>query len=99
MNKTNLINEIKTKLSLKDKVELYKFLHGEVSKAGRKGDTELAHINTFESRILKMLGGSGSINPNSGLKEYFGGGVLFLSELEINQSYGVHSSMPINSMF
>ena len=74
MNKTNLINEIKTKLSLKDKVELYKFLHGEVSKAGRKGDTELAHINTFESRILKMLGGSGSINPNSGLKEYFGGG-------------------------
>jgi hypothetical protein len=63
MNKTNLINEIKTKLSLKDKVELYKFLHGEVSKAGRKGDTELAHINRFESKVLKMLGGSGSINP------------------------------------
>jgi len=74
MNKTNLINEIKTKLSLKDKVELYKFLHDEVSKAGRKGDTELAHINRFESKVLKMLGGSGSINPNSGLKEYFGGG-------------------------
>jgi len=74
MNKTNLINEIKTKLSLKDKVELYKFLHGEVSNAGRKGDTELAHINKFESRILRMLGGSGSINPDTGLKEYFGGG-------------------------
>jgi hypothetical protein len=39
-----------------------------------KGDTELAHINTFESRILRMFGGAGTINPETGLKQYFGGG-------------------------
>lgn len=74
MNRSGLINEIKTKLSLKDKVELFKFLHQEVAKAGRKGDTELAHVNKWESRLLKLFGGSGSINPDTGLKEYFGGG-------------------------
>ena len=74
MNKSSLINEIKTKLNLKDKVELFKFLYDEVAKEGRKGDTELAHINKWESRLLKLCGGAGSINPNTGLKEYLGGG-------------------------
>jgi len=33
------------------------------AKEGRKGDTELAHINKWESRLLKLCGGAGSINP------------------------------------
>jgi hypothetical protein len=49
-------------------------LYAEISSKGIKGDTELAHINTFESRILRMLGGSGTINLETGLKQYFGGG-------------------------
>jgi hypothetical protein len=38
------------------------------------GDTELAHINTFESRLLRMVGGAGTINPETGLRQYLGGG-------------------------
>ena len=37
---------------------------------GRGGDTELAHVNRWEADLLKMLGGSGTINPNTGLREY-----------------------------
>ena len=38
---------------------------------GRGGDTMLAHINPQEAGILKALGGSGTINPRTGLPEYF----------------------------
>jgi hypothetical protein len=37
---------------------------------GRNGDTILAHINPQEAGILKLLGGSGTINPYTGLPEY-----------------------------
>ena len=37
---------------------------------GRGDDTELAHITKEESNILKMLGGSGTTNPWTGLPEY-----------------------------
>jgi hypothetical protein len=39
---------------------------------GRGGDTMLAHINAEEAGILKLLGGSGTINPKTGLPEFFG---------------------------
>ena len=39
---------------------------------GRGGDTMLAHINPEEAALLKSRGGSGTINPNTGLPEYFG---------------------------
>lgn len=38
---------------------------------GRNGDTMLAHINPREAGILQALGGSGTINPHTGLPEYF----------------------------
>ena len=38
---------------------------------GRRGDDRLAHVNPQEARILKMMGGSGTINPKTGLREYF----------------------------
>ena len=62
------------KLTLKEKIELFKNLYTEISGKGIKGDTELAHINEFESRILKMYGGAGTINEETGLRQYFGGG-------------------------
>jgi hypothetical protein len=37
---------------------------------GRGGDTILAHINPQEAALLKSLGGSGTINPKTGLPEY-----------------------------
>jgi hypothetical protein len=40
-------------------------------KQGRYGDTELAHVNPREKALLKALGGAGSRNPRTGMKEYF----------------------------
>lgn len=37
---------------------------------GRYGDTILAHINPEEAEMLKQMGGSGTINPNTGLPEF-----------------------------
>ena len=37
---------------------------------GRGGDTMLAHINPEEAALLKARGGSGTINPNTGLPEF-----------------------------
>ena len=43
---------------------------------GRNGDTILAHINPEEARLLKARGGSGTINPVTGLPEFFIGKVF-----------------------
>lgn len=37
---------------------------------GRRGDTMLAHINPLEAVMLKRMGGSGTINPKTGLPEF-----------------------------
>ena len=37
---------------------------------GRGQDTMLAHINPQEARVLQMMGGMGTINPTTGLREY-----------------------------
>lgn len=37
---------------------------------GRRGDTMLAHINPEEAELLKEHGGSGAINPRTGLPEF-----------------------------
>lgn len=44
---------------------------------GRHGDTILAHINPKEAKMLKAAGGSGTINPETGLPEYFSLSGLF----------------------
>lgn len=45
-------------------------------KKGRFGDTILAHINPEEARMLKRMGGSGTINPQTGLPEFFLGKIF-----------------------
>ena len=42
-----------------------------MAQQGRYGDTMLAHISPREARILRQMGGSGTINPNTGLPEFF----------------------------
>jgi hypothetical protein len=42
-----------------------------LSSQGRNGDTMLAHITPDEAQLLQSRGGSGTINPATGLPEYF----------------------------
>ena len=42
-----------------------------VASKGQQGDTMLAHINPTEAGLLKALGGSGTINPQTGLPQFF----------------------------
>jgi hypothetical protein len=42
-----------------------------VASQGRNGDTMLAHITPAEMRLLKSRGGSGTINPVTGLPEFW----------------------------
>ena len=42
----------------------------ELAKMGRGGDRMLAHITPAEARMLRRRGGSGTINPSTGLPEY-----------------------------
>jgi hypothetical protein len=38
---------------------------------GQRGDTQLAHVNPWEQQLLKMLGGVGTRNPKTGLKQFY----------------------------
>jgi hypothetical protein len=42
-----------------------------LAKMGRNGDTMLAHITPSEARLLRRRGGSGTVNPATGLPEFF----------------------------
>ena len=44
-----------------------------LSLQGRRGDTELAHVNKREAALLKSQGGSGTINTNTGMPEFYDG--------------------------
>jgi hypothetical protein len=65
--------DLKT-LTLKEKISLFKTLYKEIAGKGIEGDTELAHINPFEAKLLKLHGGAGTINEETGLRQYLGGG-------------------------
>ena len=43
----------------------------ELAAMGRNGDTMLAHITPEEAMLLQRMGGSGTINPYTGLPEFF----------------------------
>jgi hypothetical protein len=53
---------------------LFKQLYKSIAKHGREGDTELAHVNSYEVELLRLVGGSGTINPTTSLREFKGGG-------------------------
>ena len=56
----------------KNKVENspYPMLAEMIRKQGKGEDTILAHINPLEAMILKDMGGSGTINPKTGLPQF-----------------------------
>ena len=37
---------------------------------GQGGDSDVVHVNDSEKAVLKRMGGSGTINPRTGLKQY-----------------------------
>lgn len=43
-----------------------------IQSMGRNGDSILAHIMPEEAAMLKRMGGSGTVNPKTGLLEFFG---------------------------
>lgn len=47
-----------------------KIIAKELASMGRGGDTMLAHITPEEARMLRRMGGSGTVNPKTGLPEY-----------------------------
>lgn len=65
---------------------------------GRGGDTILAHINPDEARLLKALGGSGTINPHTGLPEFIRIGNPFKAVGKAISGVGRGISKAVNSV-
>lgn len=61
-------------LSISDKVELLQHLYADIAGHGTDGDTELAHVNRFEAQVLRNIGGSGTVNQVTGLRQFGKGG-------------------------
>jgi hypothetical protein len=60
-------------LSVTEKICLYNALYEDLAGKGTEGDTELAHVNKAEMAVLRTMGGSGTVNPNTGLIQFGGG--------------------------
>jgi hypothetical protein len=60
-------------LSVQEKICLYNALYEDLANKGIDGDTELAHVNKAEMDVLRAMGGSGTVNPNTGLIQFGGG--------------------------
>lgn len=56
------------------KVWAIKHLYADIAAMGDGGDTQLAHVNEEEVKLLKKHGGAGTINPATGLREFKGKG-------------------------
>lgn len=54
---------------------------------GRLGDTMLAHISPEEAALLRARGGAGTINPDTGLPQYFSLKKLFRAVLPVALSF------------
>lgn len=79
---------------LQDRLNERGFSRGGLSVAARKlqtggrgGDSELVHVNRREAEMLRRMGGSGDVNPNTGLREYKGLKKLFKSIAPIALSF------------
>jgi len=62
---------------------LFNNQYNNLASKGRYGDTMLAHINPQEAALLKSMGGAGTVNPQTGLREFYGlGQFQFLPQIE-----------------
>ena len=51
---------------------LFNNQYANLASMGRYGDTMLAHINPQEAGMLRAMGGAGTVNPQTGLPEFYG---------------------------
>tara|TARA_R110000744_G_scaffold117237_7_gene219193 strand:+ start:1850 stop:3460 length:1611 start_codon:yes stop_codon:yes gene_type:complete len=58
-------------LSPADKAKVAEVLVDDLSGMGRVNDTDLAHITPAEAMMLRQAGGAGTLNPETGLPEYW----------------------------
>ena len=61
---------------------------------GRGKDTMLAHITPKEAALLKRRGGSGSVNPDTGLPEFEDSGDYSFESAPVSPTFDVVSSAP-----
>jgi hypothetical protein len=74
----------------------YVIPRSQMAAMGEHGDTMLAHINPAEAALLKALGGAGTINPRTGLPQFWSWGgivdfMLGMTPLELFEKVGVKS--------
>lgn len=62
--------EVKNKKPKKEKNNPYPSLAEMIRRQGQGEDSILAHINPLEAMMLQQMGGSGTINPVTGLPQY-----------------------------
>lgn len=71
-----------------------------LSKKGRGGDTMLAHITPKEAALLKDSGGAGTVNPDTGLLEFYDGDYRISDYADFDapdvQTGGYRTRQPIN---
>ena len=51
---------------------LFNNQYNNLASKGRYGDTMLAHVNPQEAAMLQSMGGAGTVNPQTGLREFYG---------------------------
>ena len=70
VGKSCIYNNDESKTSQMKKHKKINPILEQTRRKGRNGDTILAHINPLEAMMLKKAGGSGTINPKTGLPEF-----------------------------
>lgn len=65
-----------------------------LAEKGRGGDTMLAHITPKEANILKAAGGAGTVNPDTGLLEFYNGDYQIPSNYAYGADYAAASASP-----
>ncbi len=66
-----------------------------VASAGRGGDTELAFLSASARDLLKKLGGAGTKNPKTGLKEYKAASRFAKARAEEAEPVGLFGNTPV----
>ncbi len=70
-----------------------------IANKGRKGDSMVAHINPAEAAMLKKAGGSGTINPKTGLLEFFNADAGAVGKVFRDQEINLLTSMFANTAY
>lgn len=91
---TFLVSILVALYGLQDRLKERGYARGGLAVAGRRlaaqgrgGDSMVAHINPREAEMLKRMGGDGTVNPNTGLREYKGIGKILGAVLPIALSF------------